>query len=162
MKINLKNKIDKLDDKTKEFIHNNRFHLLSEFFDGITSLGSPVIIILVIGILWSIGESLPAKTLLLGLLISGTIVRAIKRLTNRKRLEKHLNVVFSEKSFPSGHTTSAFMTAVILNHFYNRPTAFFSLATTVAISRVHLEDHYLSDVLPEAITGILVSTAILM
>lgn len=162
MKSSLKQKIDVFDRRITEFVDNHRCNLLSEFLDGITSLGSPVIILLIIGVLWSVGESLTAKHLLLGLLISGIVVRTIKRLTSRTRPEKHLNMVFSEKTFPSGHSTLAFMTATILNHFYSRPAAFFSLAVTVAFSRIYLEDHYPSDALAGCLIGLTISIIILL
>jgi len=158
----LRKGVDRADALIKEFMERHRSPFLSEFFDGITSLGSPVIVVLMIVVLWSTGEYLAAETLLLGLLVSGLVVRIGKKLNNRTRPAKHLNAVFSEKSFPSGHSTSAFMSAAILNHFYNRPAAFFSLATTVAISRVYLEDHYFSDVLAGALTGLIVSTTVLI
>ena len=157
----LKQKINNLDSRTKKLMEKYRNPFLSEFFDSVTSLGSPPLAILIIGVLWSVGETSVAKTLLLGLLISGLIVRIVKKSTDRTRPDKQLNVVFSEKSFPSGHSTSAFMTATILNHSYNRPAAFFGLATTVAISRVYLEDHYLTDIIAGTLIGLTVGLAII-
>jgi len=157
----LKQKINNLDSKTKKLMEKYRNPFLSEFFDSVTSLGSPPLVILIIGVLWSAGETSVAKPLILGLLIGGIIVRIGKITTDRTRPENHIGEFYSQKSFPSGHSTSAFMTATILNHFYNRPAAFFGLATTVAISRIYLEDHYLTDIIAGTLIGLTVGLAII-
>ncbi|HUS07383.1 MAG TPA: phosphatase PAP2 family protein [Bryobacteraceae bacterium] len=57
-------------------------------------------------------------------------------------------------SFPSGHTITAFAVAIPLSHFY--PAAAFGLlfiASNVAISRVVLGMHFLSDVVAGALIG---------
>lgn len=57
-------------------------------------------------------------------------------------------------SFPSGHTTTAFATAVALSYFMPRWSGrFMVLALLVGISRLILEEHYLSDVLAGAVLG---------
>jgi undecaprenyl-diphosphatase len=57
-------------------------------------------------------------------------------------------------SFPSGHTITAFAIAVALGSFYPalRPGLFF-VASSVAVSRVVLGMHFLSDVLVGAVIG---------
>lgn len=57
-------------------------------------------------------------------------------------------------SFPSGHATIAFMTAVILSHYFKRGrTIFYLLAVAVCVSRVYVGVHYVSDVAAGAIIG---------
>lgn len=56
-------------------------------------------------------------------------------------------------SFPSGHATVAFMAAVILSKYYKRPAIFFALAALVAISRVYLGMHFVTDVISGAALG---------
>lgn len=158
----LKHKVEVLDNKTQKLISNYRNPLLIEFFQGITSLGSPPLVMLMISVLWSVGETPTAQTLLLGFLISGTIVRIIKKTTNKTRPENHTGTFYSEKSFPSGHSTSSFMTATVLNHFYNKPLAFFTLAATVATSRIYLDDHYLTDIIAGAVTGSIIGTSLII
>jgi undecaprenyl-diphosphatase len=58
-------------------------------------------------------------------------------------------------SFPSGHTMTAFSIALVISYFYRGvelPVYFF--ACSIAISRIVLGMHFLSDVLAGAILGI--------
>lgn len=154
--MHIRQRMNNIDRKTQRISEKYRSGLLYEFFDGVTSLGSPPLVILITSVLWSVGETFTAKTLILGLLISGLIVRTIKKSTDRTRPDNHTGLFYSQKSFPSGHSTSAFMTATVLNHSYNKPAAFFGLATTVAVSRVYLEDHYLTDIIAGTLIGTIV------
>jgi undecaprenyl-diphosphatase len=58
-------------------------------------------------------------------------------------------------SFPSGHTMTAFSIALVVSYFYHGmelPVFFF--ACSIAISRIVLGMHFLSDVLAGAILGV--------
>lgn len=57
-------------------------------------------------------------------------------------------------SFPSGHSTCAFMAAFVLTSFFGRKHLFFSAAALVAFSRVYVGVHYPSDVISGAALGI--------
>jgi undecaprenyl-diphosphatase len=89
------------------------------------------------------------------------VFKLLKRLSHRKRpcqLEPHCwsKVLPPDKfSFPSGHTMTAFSIALVLSYFYRGveiPVYFF--ACSIAISRIVLGMHFLSDVLAGAILGI--------
>ncbi|HSB79589.1 MAG TPA: phosphatase PAP2 family protein [Candidatus Methylomirabilis sp.] len=61
---------------------------------------------------------------------------------------------YSYASFPSGHATTAFATALILSFWYPRYTSLFlTLAVLVGLSRVVLGAHFPSDVLAGAVLG---------
>jgi undecaprenyl-diphosphatase len=57
-------------------------------------------------------------------------------------------------SFPSGHTMTAFAIALVISYFYpGLEGALYFLAISIAISRVVLGMHFLSDVLAGAVLG---------
>lgn len=57
-------------------------------------------------------------------------------------------------SFPSGHATSAFTSAVLLSEGDNLWPLYYSLAVVVAASRVHVRIHHASDVVAGAALGL--------
>ena len=63
-------------------------------------------------------------------------------------------------SFPSGHSITAFSVAVCLAHFYpGMTTGLMFCAVSVAISRVMLGMHFLSDVIAGSFIGVLLGFA---
>jgi membrane-associated phospholipid phosphatase len=59
------------------------------------------------------------------------------------------------KSFPSGHSVTAFALAYVLSRAYPRGApVFYALATVVALSRVYLASHFLSDIVAGAAYGL--------
>lgn len=57
-------------------------------------------------------------------------------------------------SFPSGHATSAFTTAVLLSEGDNLWPVYYGLAVVVAASRVYVQIHHASDVVAGAALGL--------
>lgn len=65
-------------------------------------------------------------------------------------------------SFPSGHASIAFAAAFILASFdTKRKYIYYSIASLIALSRIYLGCHYVSDVVSGAILGILISFFVL-
>jgi undecaprenyl-diphosphatase len=93
--------------------------------------------------------------------ITGIFVfKALKKLSHRPRpcqYEPHCWAKIlppDQFSFPSGHTMTAFSIALVLSYFYPGLEApIYFLAVSIAISRVVLGMHFLSDVLAGAVIG---------
>lgn len=61
----------------------------------------------------------------------------------------------STSSFPSGHASSAFFSALVLTHWVTQPwmVLFYLFAVIIATSRIGVRIHHASDVLAGALTG---------
>src|SRR5579863_5715298 len=96
----------------------------------------------------------------LAALVGVGVFKLLKRLSHRQRpcqLEPHCWAKIlppDQFSFPSGHTMTAFSIALVLSYFYPGLEApIYFLAVSIAISRVVLGMHFLSDVLAGAVLG---------
>ncbi|HKT47504.1 MAG TPA: phosphatase PAP2 family protein [Candidatus Acidoferrales bacterium] len=94
--------------------------------------------------------------------ITGVFVfKLLKRLSHRPRpchLEPHCwsKVLPPDQfSFPSGHTMTAFSIALVISYFYpGLEGPLYFLAASIAVSRVVLGMHFLSDVLAGIVLGV--------
>jgi undecaprenyl-diphosphatase len=89
------------------------------------------------------------------------VFKVLKRLSQRPRpcqYEPHCwsKVLPPDKfSFPSGHTMTAFSIALVVSYFYpSLEGPLFFLAISIAVSRIVLGMHFLSDVLAGAVLGV--------
>jgi undecaprenyl-diphosphatase len=94
------------------------------------------------------------------------VFKALKRLSQRPRpcqLEPHCwsKVLPPDRfSFPSGHTMTAFSIALVVSYFYpSLEGALFFLAISIAVSRIVLGMHLLSDVLAGMVLGVALGCA---
>jgi undecaprenyl-diphosphatase len=94
------------------------------------------------------------------------VFKALKKLSQRPRpcqLEPHCwSTVLppDQFSFPSGHTMTAFSIALVISYFYPPlKGVLFFLALSIAVSRVVLGMHFLSDVLAGVVLGIALGCA---
>jgi len=88
--------------------------------------------------------------------------QGIKRFFRRTRPTERGDVRIAVRtprtsSFPSGHASSAFFSALVLTHWVTWPwiVLFYLLAVVIATSRVGARIHHASDVLAGALTGTL-------
>ncbi|HKF25885.1 MAG TPA: phosphatase PAP2 family protein [Candidatus Acidoferrum sp.] len=94
-------------------------------------------------------------------LVGVGVFKILKRISHRPRpcqIEPHCwsRVLPPDKfSFPSGHTMTAFSIALVLSYFYRGvEIPLYFMAASIALSRVVLGMHFLSDVLAGAILGV--------
>jgi membrane-associated phospholipid phosphatase len=89
---------------------------------------------------------------------AGLVEFAIKHLVSRPRPDAALDI----DSFPSGHATSVFAVATVFVAFYPRLRwPLYALAAAVAMGRVYLERHYVSDIIAGAVIGIVIASTLL-
>ena len=94
------------------------------------------------------------------------VQRLVKPVFRRRRpwVERDVLVVgirTTDASFPSGHSASSFAAATTLATFYPQASPLvFALATGVALSRVHLGQHFPSDVAAGGLLGVASGTAV--
>jgi|SRR5882724_654040 len=89
------------------------------------------------------------------------VFKMLKRLSQRPRpcqIEPHCWATIlppDQFSFPSGHTMTAFSIALVVSFFYPAIEGpLFFLAISIAVSRVVLGMHFLSDVLAGVVLGV--------
>lgn len=104
--------------------------------------------------------------LFISLFISYGIVFVLKAWIARLRPEfifPAVHALVHERgfSFPSGHTTNAFMTATLLSRYIKRFYFFYIIAVTIGFSRIYLGVHFPSDVVAGAVIGTFLGYSIL-
>ena len=155
-------------------ISNIRFELFINFFIGFTNI-TVIIIFFVLGSLFLLmkKENKWVLPLWVGLGLSGIVSFILKFLIGRERpyqqglisafpLLTNLNHFAWNMSFPSLHAMIAFCALPIL--FKKRPKfrlIWLILAILIAISRVYLGLHFLSDVFAGALIGYLIGLGII-
>ncbi len=91
------------------------------------------------------------------LVMESIILYPLKIVTDRERPNRE-----DSYSFPSGHATSAFAVAAILDHYYGPKVAIpvYATGAFVAFARIEQNKHYLSDVVAGATIGWLIGKTV--
>lgn len=159
-------KIRRLDEKIALYVNVKFKHkYLDYFFVAATYLGSDIFAIgFILGFAFLPVNNMEAFALYaaISLILTSLTVSIIKNNVKRKRpfesiLElKSLKIGIDQYSFPSGHTAAAFslaVTSALVTSGHVASSIYVILALIVALSRVYLGVHYLSDVTVGALIG---------
>ena len=157
-------------NKSTSFVAANFYHcpLLDVAFTWYTYLGDGIVVAAIIIGCWIMRKRDIAIKLLLSYIISGIVVQVLKELFHAPRPRTFFTEQFYSHfiegvthggwaSFPSGHTTTAFAAAAILDCNTRKHMVVilvFWLAVLVGYSRMYLGQHFLEDVLAGIVTGI--------
>jgi membrane-associated phospholipid phosphatase len=96
-------------------------------------------------------------------IVAGLVEYALKYLVGRPRPAAAGPLFGLElDSFPSGHATSVFAVATVLGAVYPRLRwPLYTLAAAIALGRVYLARHYLSDIVAGALIGLVIASLLL-
>ncbi|NOS88387.1 MAG: phosphatase PAP2 family protein [Methylococcaceae bacterium] len=142
------------------------YHALTTLSRYLSKTGNGGLYVLIAAILfWQHGlESKCLQAMLLAFAIERPIYFVLKNSLKRNRpaaaLENFHSIITpsDQFSFPSGHTSAAFMVATLLAYYFpSLAVALYIWATLVACSRVLLGVHFPTDTLVGALLGISVA-----
>jgi len=160
-----------------DYFHGLKDSRLYEAFRTITVLGESQWYLAAGLLAWAIFRRSRAREASAGLFLftsvaaSGIVANLLKSLLGRARPRLHFNdnvygfdpfqIEYARLSFPSGHAATALGTATVLAVLFPRFRTVFLLAgMIVAVSRVVLTQHYVSDIVAGGLLGAL-TTAVL-
>lgn len=161
--------IEKYDIKAAKYI-NSLYHskALDNFMKFFTYLGNLGLLWVGISIVFMLSlshESRKKGIVLICALLLTTILGEgiIKHIVKRKRPFTNMNLCDqliigtpSTFSFPSGHTASSFAASAVFLAINSRISIIILIISTcIALSRIYLKVHYVSDVIGGAILGLL-------
>lgn len=144
-------------------INANSHKRLAKFCRIVSKTGDGGLYVLIMALLyWQEGmRSLLLQTIMLAFLIERPVYFILKNGFKRNRptaaLENYRSVIIpSDKfSFPSGHTSAAFVMATLLGHFYpSLLLPLYAWAALVGFSRVTLGVHFPTDTLVGSAMGL--------
>lgn len=145
-----------LDATVREALQGARTPAGSAFMQAVSNAGKPVTVLgalVVIAVADRAAGPLTAARALLALAPTNAVVEVLKRGVNRVRPDGERKS--SNASFPSSHAANGFALAAVLSRRWRRlAIPFHLLALLVALSRLYLDRHWLSDVVVGAGIGL--------
>ena len=151
--------IEKYDIKAAKYI-NSLYHskALDNFMKFFTYLGNLGLLWVGISIVFMLSHESRKKGIVL-ILGEGIIKHIVKRkrpFTNMNLCDQLIIGTPSTFSFPSGHTASSFAASAVFLAINSRISIIILIISTcIALSRIYLKVHYVSDVIGGAILGLL-------
>lgn len=156
--------IHKYDVFMFSWLVNTRMHsILTKLSRYLSKTGDGQLYVIAIGVLYWLDkiDSLCLQTFLLAFLIERPVYFVLKNSLKRNRPEAALKNFHSiitpsdQFSFPSGHTSAAFMMATLLSYYFPPfIVPLYCWATLVGCSRVLLGVHFPTDILVGVLLGI--------
>ncbi len=144
--------------------HYNEHHTFSkDWRDAFGAMGNPGTHFAVAGVMYLIGQQAQddkiyevSKALFSALIINGLSVMVGQTATSNRAPNGEWG------TFPSGHTSSTFCVATVMNEAYGPfvGVPLYGLGTLVAIERLDDREHYFSDVLFGAVLGTVVGHSV--
>lgn len=140
----------RIDTLTAELIAEFRTPLATKLLTSVTGLGSASAAVVLLGLFYLAGWKSEFLYTLVALLISGVIVGTLMMTVQRPFPPQPVCMTGGAEtvaqSFPSGHAAAVAVYAMVARRSDNLPfkTAT-ALAVLIAVSRVYLGTHYLSD-----------------
>jgi undecaprenyl-diphosphatase len=139
---------------------------LKAFVRVFTDIGSPLVWLLVVPILWLIRKKEAAWALFIAVLMAVVIAGSLKYAIDRPRPFDIIQMVDPlyrpiDPSFPSAHAMTAFAAAVTIGKKWRKALIpLLALAAAVGYSRVYIGVHFPYDVAGGALIGILIGLVV--
>jgi undecaprenyl-diphosphatase len=153
-------KIIAIDVATMDVLVGIRTPILTKFMTSVTGLGSAVAAAVFLGIFYLAGWRRELAVGVVAIGVVGLVVPALMSLVQRPFPSDPVCVTsgsgLTPHSFPSGHAAAVTVFALVSHASENLPFRIVTaLAATVAVSRIYLGTHYLSDTVAGIVIGVL-------
>lgn len=149
--------IEKTDLRIRNFAQARKSKAAERFFITVRPFGDWRLYAGITAAFFAAGENEFGELALKGGAITGVATESIRYVVGRTRPRRDPSPIayrLGGKSFPSGHTSSAFALATALDETYGVGYATYPLAAMTGLSRIYHDGHWLSDTMMGAGIGI--------